>query len=206
VEALPAGAGLVDLGPHRLKDFEEPQPIHQLAVDGLPSEFPPLRTLDVPTNLPLELTTFVGREGELARIEDLLGTARLVTLTGAGGSGKTRLALRAASGVLDRFPDGVFFVELAPIREVELVPGAIASTIGSRELGPRPVMEVLRIELRHRTMLLVLDNFEQVIDAAPAVSELLAAVPGIRFLVTSRGPLHVPGERELPVPPLGLPR
>jgi len=203
--ALPAGAAVRDLGPHRLKDFDEPQPIHQLVVDGLPSVFAPLRTLDVPTNLPLELTSFVGRESELARVIELMDTTRLLTLTGAGGSGKTRLAQRAARDLLERFPDGVFFVELAPIREPALVPGAIASAVGARELGPRQVMEVLRIELRDRTMLIVLDNFEQVIDAASVVSELLAAVPGIRFLVTSRGPLHLRGERELPVPPLDLP-
>jgi predicted ATPase/class 3 adenylate cyclase len=204
-DALPAGTTVRDLGPHRLKDFDEPQRIYQLAMNELASDFPPLKTLDTPTNLPPELTSFVGREEELERITELLQGTRLLTLTGPGGCGKTRLALRAAARLLDRFPDGVFFVELAAISEPGLVPGAIASAVGAREQGPRPIMEVLQIELRQRTMLMVLDNFEQVVQAAPAIPTLLAAAPGIRFVVTSRGPLHVRGEQEFPVPPLDLP-
>lgn len=204
-DTLPQGVSLRDLGRHRLKDFDEPQRIAQLVISDLPSDFPPLRTLEVPTNLPDRLTTFVGRERELKQMEELLESARLVTLTGPGGTGKTRLALRAASDLLDRFTDGVFFVELAPISDPQLVPIVIGSALGIREEGPRPILERLQSDLRDRVALLVLDNFEQVIDAAPAVGALLAAAPHVRALVTSRRPLRIEGEREAPVPPLQLP-
>jgi predicted ATPase/class 3 adenylate cyclase len=203
--ALPQGVSLRDLGEHRLKDFDVPARIHQLVIDRLPSDFPPLKSLETPTNLPLDLTSFVGRERELEEIERLLDSNRLLTLTGPGGSGKTRLALRTASEVLDRFPDGVFFVDLAPITEPDLVASVIASALRTGEQGPRSVIETLQIELRHRTALLVLDNFEQVIGAASTIATLLSAAPGIRFLVTSRGPLRIRGEQEFPVPPLDLP-
>ena len=204
-EALPHGVSLRDLGEHRLKDFDEAQRIHQLVIQGLEADFPPLKSLEIPTNLPPELTSFLGRQAELEEIERLLDSTRLLTLTGPGGSGKTRLALRAASEVLDRFADGVFFVDLAPITEPHLVPSVIASALGTGELGPRSTIETLQIELRHRTTLLVLDNFEQVIEAASAVAALLSAAVGLRFLVTSRGPLRIRGEQEFPVPPLDLP-
>jgi predicted ATPase/class 3 adenylate cyclase len=205
VDALPAGISIRNLGAHRLKDFDDPQPIHQLVIEGLEADFAPLKTLDTPTNLPIELTSFVGRQSELQQIEQLLGSARLVTLTGPGGSGKTRLALRAATKVMDRFPDGVFLVALDSVRDPALVPGVIAASVGTREVGPRPVMEALQIELRHRDTLLVLDNFEQVIEAAPSVVRLLMAAPKLRFLVTSRGALRIQGEHEFPVMPLELP-
>jgi predicted ATPase/class 3 adenylate cyclase len=204
-DALPDGVSLRDLGEHRLKDFETPQRINQLVIDGLPAEFPPLKTLETPTNLPPQLTSFVGRSQELGEIEGLLGSSRLVTLTGAGGSGKTRLALQVAFDVLDRFPHGVFFVDLASINEPHLVPGVIAAAIGTREMGPRPVLEALQIELRHRIALLVLDNFEQVIEASPMVGALLASAPNVRLLITSRGPLRIRGEQEYPVLPLAVP-
>jgi predicted ATPase/class 3 adenylate cyclase len=204
-EVLPEGVALRDLGEHRLKDFDAPQRIHQLAIEGLPADFPPLKSLEIPTNLPPELTSFLGREAELEEIGRLLDSTRLLTLTGPGGSGKTRLALRAASNVLNRFQDGVYLVELASVTEADLVPGVIASVLGGGERGPRSVIETLQIELRHRTLLLVLDNLEQVIEAASAVATLLAAAPEIRFLVTSRSPLRIRGEQEFPVPPLDLP-
>src|SRR5437867_3274762 len=201
-----AGVTLRDLGAHRLKDFDEPQHIHQLVIKELPSDFPAIRSLEIPTNLPVRLTSFVGRERELASVTQLLESARLVTLTGPGGTGKTRLALEAASGVLDRFPHGVFFVDLAPITDPALVPSAILTAVGSRGgAGPRSELERLQIELRDRAILLVLDNFEQVIDAASAVGVILASAPGIRVLVTSRSPLRLEGEREVPVAPLDLP-
>lgn len=204
-EALPDGVSLRDLGEHRLKDFDHPQRIFQLVIDSLASEFPAIRTLEPPTNLPAELTSFVGRVREIEGVRRLLETTRLVTLTGPGGSGKTRLSLRVATAVADRFPDGVHFVELASITDATIVPSVIASSLGIREEGPRPILETLRAELRERTALLVLDNFEQVIAAAPLISSLLAAAPRLRILVTSRGALRLQGEQEFPVPPLELP-
>ena len=202
---LPRGVRLRELGEHRLKDLARPESLHDLVIEGLPSDFPPLRTLEVPTNLPSEVTSFVGRERDIAMVEELLGSSRLVTLTGPGGSGKTRLALRVASDMLDRFPDGVLLVELASIREPHLVAGAIATVLGIREEGSRPVEELLQLELRHRTALLVLDNFEQVVEAAPLLGYVLAAAPDLRILATSRGPLRIQGEQNVSVGPLDLP-
>ena len=201
---LPEGVRLRDLGTHRLKDIAHPQHLYDLVIEGLSADFPPVRTLEVPSNLPDQLTSFVGRERELAEVGRLLTSSRLVTLTGPGGSGKTRLSLQAASSVAGRFPDGIFFVELAAIEEPHLVPSVIATALGLKEEGPRPVLETLQSELRERTALLVLDNFEQLIAAAPVVASLLAA-PKIRILVTSRTVLHVQGEQEFPVPPLEVP-
>ena len=160
-KSLPEGVALADLGRHGLKDFDEPQRLFQLEIDGLQSEFPPLKTLEAPTNLPAQLTSFVGREYEVNEVERLLETSRLVTLTGPGGSGKTRLSIRVGSKMRDedRFPDGVFFVELAGTTDPQLVPSVIASALGIREEGPRPLLETLQSELRHRTALLILDNF-----------------------------------------------
>jgi predicted ATPase/class 3 adenylate cyclase len=204
-DSLPEGVAVRDLGAHRLKDLAEPEHLYDLRIDGLLAEFPPLKSLETPTNLPAELTSFVGRERELETVKRLLASIRLLTLTGPGGSGKTRLALRAASDLLDRFPDGVFFVELASISDPNLVPSEIASALRTGELGRRPVLETLQIELRHRKCLLVLDNFEQVVEASPSVGALIASAPLIRVLVTSRAPLRIGGEQEFPVSPLELP-
>jgi predicted ATPase/class 3 adenylate cyclase len=210
--ALPEGVALRDLGAHRLKDIVHPESLHDLLVEGLPSEFPPPRTLEVPTNLPMQLTSFVGRERELGRIRELLEHSRLVTLTGPGGTGKTRLALQAASDLLDRFPDGVFFVELTPVSESDLVPRAIAAALGLREEGSahatsmsRPIVDTLTDHLRNRTTLLVLDNFEQVLEAAPIVGRILSVASRLRILATSRAALHLQGEQEFSVAPLGVP-
>jgi predicted ATPase/class 3 adenylate cyclase len=205
IDDLPNGVSVRDLGSHRLKDFPKGTRIHDLVIDDLPAEFPPLKTLEIPTNLPSELTSFVGREHELEAVKSLLRSTRLLTLTGPGGSGKTRLALRAASDVLTRFPDGVFFVELASISEPDLVPSAIASALRKGEEGSRSVLETLEIELRNQNSLLVLDNFEQVIDASPAIGSLIGNVTQIRLLITSRSPLRIRGEQELHIPPLELP-
>jgi len=202
---LPDGVELVFVGEHRLKDLERPELLNQIAIAGLQTEFPPIRSLEPPTNLPGELTSFIGRDRELHAIEALFDRARLITLTGPGGSGKTRLGLRVAASMLDRFPDGVHFVELAPVTDPALVPSLIASSIGIREEGPRPMEQTLQAELRGRAAMLVLDNFEQVIEAAPVITSLLEAAPRLRVLVTSRGPLKLQGEQEFPVPPLDLP-
>jgi predicted ATPase/class 3 adenylate cyclase len=202
---LPDGVGLRDLGQHRLKDLARPERIYQLTIDGMPAEFPPIRSLETPTNLPTERTSFVGREGELARVKELLKGPGLLTLTGPGGSGKTRLALRAARELLEDYRDGVFLVELAPITDPRLVPSSIADSVGARAEGARPVLDTLRDHMRDREMLLVVDNFEQVLEAAPVVGDLLGVAPRMRILATSREPLHLAGEQELTVPPLDLP-
>ena len=204
--ALPPGTQLRELGAHRLKDLANPERLFQLDIMGLPVEFPALRSLDArANNLPIQLTSFVGREAEIAAVGELLDHARLVTLTGPGGAGKTRLALQVAAERLMQHSDGVFFVELAPITETAMVPSAIAVTLHLREATDRPVLDTVTDALRDRDMLLVLDNFEQLQDAAPAVATILAAAPKLRVLVTSRGRLHVRGEEEYPVPPLRIP-
>jgi predicted ATPase/DNA-binding CsgD family transcriptional regulator len=159
----------------------------------------------MPHNLPLQLTSFIGRERELATVAGLVRTARLVTLTGAGGSGKTRLALQAAADLGSGFADGVCFVSLAPIRDPSLVVSVVAQVLDVRETGNTPLVESLTSAVGERSLLLVLDNFEQVLEAAPLVTELLTACPALRVLVTSRSALRLRGERELPVPPLALP-
>ncbi|HJP65068.1 MAG TPA: tetratricopeptide repeat protein, partial [Actinomycetota bacterium] len=204
-ERLPEGVSLRGLGEHRLKDFNDPQPIQQLVVDGLPAEFPPLKTLDVPTNLPIELTSFVGRDAELADIAELLDRSRLVTLVGPGGTGKTRLALHAAASRTEHYGNGVFFVDLSPIREPDLLPSSVAKALGIKEEPGRPALETVSAHLRDRRALLVLDNFEQTVRAAPMVADLLQVAPHLQILATSRIRLGLAGEQEYPVPPLGMP-
>jgi predicted ATPase len=160
-------------------------------------------------NLPAQPTPFIGRQAEVTAVKDLLMRSpqdvRLVTLTGPGGTGKTRLALQTASELVDRFTDGVHFVDLAPIREPEAVPAAIARTVGLRETSDRPLIDEIKAQLQARTMLLLLDNFEQVTSAAPMMGELLLGCPHLKLLITSREALHLRGEYIHPVPPLGLP-
>jgi predicted ATPase/class 3 adenylate cyclase/Tfp pilus assembly protein PilF len=207
-DQLPAGAALMDLGERRLKDLFRPERVFQLLAAGLPSEFPPLRTLDAyRNNLPLQPTPLIGREKEVAHVCNLLrgDETRLLTLTGPGGTGKTRLALQAAADLLDDFSDGTFFVPLATLTEAELFSSAVAETLGVRETGEQPLDETLKDYLSERRLLLVLDNFEQVLEAAPTITELLAEAPGLKVLATSRAPLGLYGEHEFPVPPLTMP-
>jgi predicted ATPase len=203
---LGGGISLHGLGSHRLKDLREPQPLSQVVADGLRMDFPPLRSLDArPNNLPTQLTSFVGREHEVAEAGGLLETNRLVTLTGPGGTGKTRLSLQVAANAADRYPDGVFFVPLETVREPALVPSRLAGVIGVSESGNRTSDVVLREWLASKQVLLVLDNFEQVLAAGPIVAELLRDAPELSVLVTSRAALHVSGEQEYPVPGLPTP-
>jgi class 3 adenylate cyclase len=203
---LPEGVSLRDLGEHRLKDLAHPEHLHDLLIDGLPSAFPPLKTVVVASNLPVQLTSFVGRERDVALILDLLGRSRLVTLTGPGGTGKTPLALEAARRMLDRFPDGAFFVDLSAISDPRLVPDTIASVLLLRpESVGRPVLETLTDHFRNRSLLLVMDNFEQVLDGAETVAAILRTCPRVRGLTTSRAPLGLSGEQEFPVAPLEVP-
>src|SRR5215211_2953594 len=207
-EQLPAGMSLTDLGEHRLKDLFRPERVFQLSAPELQSEFAPLRTLDAyRNNLPLQPTPLIGREKEVSEVCDLLrgDETRLLTLTGPGGTGKTRLALQAAADLLDDFPDGTFFVPLATLTQAELFFSAVAETLGVREIGEQPLFESLKVYLDERHLLLLLDNFEQVLGAAPPVTELLGAAPGLKVLVTSRTPLRLYGEKEYAVPPLSVP-
>jgi predicted ATPase/class 3 adenylate cyclase len=205
---LPEGASLRDLGERRLKDLFRPERVFQLITHDLPSGFPPLKTLDARlNNLPTQPTPLVGRQKELSEIADLVRRpeVRLLTLTGPGGTGKTRLSLQVAADLLDEFEGGVFFVALAPISDQRLVASAIAEPLGVRESADRTLTEALKDYLRDKEILLVLDNFEQVLEAAPLVGELLSACPRLKALSTSRGALRVYGEHEYAVPPLALP-
>jgi predicted ATPase/class 3 adenylate cyclase len=203
-QGLSPNITLRDLGLQRLKDLPEPERVWQLVIAGLPSDFPPLRTIS-PTNLPPERTSFVGREREVAEIAALLEGSRVLTLTGPGGTGKTRLALRVGGEMRERFHDGVFFVPLEPLRDPDLFPSAVAHALGVAEQADRPVGDTLADHLRERDLLLLLDNFEQVMGAATMVAGILAAAPKLRVMVTSREPLRIAGEQEYPVPPMGLP-
>jgi predicted ATPase/class 3 adenylate cyclase len=202
--SLPAGTGLTDLGEHRLKDLTQPVRIFQLTGDGLRTDFPPLRTLEaVGARLPVQVTSFVGR-AEVEKVAHLLGGTRLLTLTGPGGTGKTRLSIEVAADVAPRFADGTFFVALDSVTDPQLVASEIATVLGLAAGSEEPIDRVLAY-LADRSALLVLDNMEQVTDARDTVARLLATCPRVAVIVTSRIPLRIRGEQEFPVPALSLP-
>jgi predicted ATPase/class 3 adenylate cyclase len=203
---LAPAVSLRSLGSHRLKDLREPQPLFQVVGEGLRVEFPPLRSIDArPNNLPTQLTSFVGRERELGEAGRLLAANRLVTLTGPGGTGKTRLSLQVAADAADAFPDGIFFVALETVRDPSLVPSRLAAAVGIAEPARRTATEVLEEWLAGKKVLFVLDNFEQVLDAGTIIAGFLRTAPDLKVLATSRAALHVSGEQEYPVPGLPTP-
>ncbi|MGH2756239.1 MAG: tetratricopeptide repeat protein, partial [Actinomycetota bacterium] len=195
-----------DLGEHRLKNLERPERLYQLSVAGLRTDFPPPRTLDTrPNNLLVQLSPFIGREKELVEVCGTLADNRLVTLTGPGGTGKTRLSIEVATEAMLNFADGAYFVPLGAVVDPGLVPSTIAQTLEVMEQGERAISDTLRDHLRPLERLLILDNFEQILDAASVVADLLAAAPRLKIVVTSRAPLHISGEQEYPVPSMAVP-
>jgi predicted ATPase/class 3 adenylate cyclase len=206
---LPEGAALRDLGQHRLKDLGRPERIFELMAPGLETGFPPLQSLespDLPNNLPEQVSTFIGRETELAEIRQLIERGRLVTLVGAGGAGKTRLALQVAAEMVDGSGGGVWYVELATISDPELVMRMIASALGLREESGRPLVETVTDALAARNVLLVIDNCEHLITSvAQAAHQLLRACPGLHVLATSQQPLGIEAEWVYRVPSLAVP-
>jgi predicted ATPase/class 3 adenylate cyclase len=197
-ENLPAGSRLIDLGKHRLKDLERPEHVYQLAAPGLPVDFPALNTLDSrPNNLPVQLTSFVGRDDELNEVLDLFTETRLLTLTGPGGVGKTRLALQTAAQSIDSFPDGTFFVPLTAVNSPDYIPQSIAEAMKfnfDTHSSSRSPEEQLLEYLESRTILLVLDNFEHLISGTEYIRQLLDGASQLNLLVTSRERLKLNGE------------
>jgi predicted ATPase/class 3 adenylate cyclase len=206
--ALPDGVLLWDLGAYRLKDLQQPEQLYQLALLGLPAEFPPLKTLEARLhNLPVQATPLIGRDKEVARLCALLrrSDVRLVTLTGPGGVGKTRLGLQLAAEMIDAFADGVYFVRLSRLSDPDLVIPTIAQVFALSERGDVLLVDVLQRYLQGKRLLLVLDNFEHLVAAASHVSVLLATCSGVKVVATSRVPLRLRGEHEFALQPLALP-
>ena len=207
LDRLPSGAGLRDLGSVRLRDLANPERVYQLVHAALRQSFPALRSLEsTPNNLPQQVTSFVDRIRQLAEAKALLGRTRLLTLLGAGGLGKSRLSLQVAADVVDDYRDGVWLVELASLSDGTRVPQAVAATLGVKEEPGAAVQEALAKHLKDRSLLLVLDNCEHLVDAcAAAVTSLLRAAPSVKVLASSREPLRAAGEATLVVPPLAVP-
>ncbi len=206
-DTLPGAVSLHDLGAHKLKDLARPEQVYELRHPDLPRDFPPIKSLSThPNNLPQQLTSFIGRESAIVEIRSLLGKTRLLTLTGAGGSGKTRLSLQAAADTLEQFPDGAWFVELAALTEPSLVPQALATALGVKEGADKSIVETLTEFLKSKRLLLLLDNCEHLIDAsAMIVGTLVRSCPGVKILASSREALGIAGEQVYRVPSLSLP-
>ncbi len=206
-DQFPNEVVLRDMGEHRLKDLVRSEHVFQIIVPDLPDDFPPLKSLDVlPNNLPIQLTSFIGREKEMAEIKQLLLTARLLTLTGSGGTGKTRLSLQVAAEVLDDFANGVWLVELASLSDPVLVPQTVASVLGVREEPNRPLLTTLTGYLCAKHLLLILDNCEHLIEVCAQLADaLLHACPKLHILASSREALGIAGETTFNVPSLSLP-
>ena len=208
-DSMPAGASLRDLGLHRLKDLGRPEQIFQLVADGLAAAFPALKSLDNPrllNNLPVQVSSFIGREAELAEVRRLITSSRLVTLTGPGGAGKTRLALQVAAGMADGSGDGVWFADLAPLQDADLVAVTVAKVLGIAADPDRPLLDTLIEAVGQRSLLLLLDNCEHVIDTCAKLADaLLRNCRNIALLATSREPLGIDGERVHLVPSLDTP-
>lgn len=204
---LPPGTSLRRLGEYKLRDISQPERLSQLVIEGLPAEFPPIMAGGAAAvgNLPAPISPLIGREHDLAAIGDLVGERRLITITGAGGTGKTSLALEFARQRAAAYPDGAWFVQLEAVRDPSLVPAAIANAFGLVETPGQTSRDRLVEYLADRTTLLVLDNLEQLLDTAPFLADLLNAVPGLTMLVTSRSPLHLAHEQEYPLGPLDPP-
>ncbi len=205
---LPDGVVLLDLGLRRLKDLAEPEHVWQLEAPGLRSKFSPLNSLDEhPNNLPLQLTALIGREQDIDEVKTFIETHRLLTITGAGGVGKTRVALQAGADLVDRFADGVWFVDLAPISDPELVPSVAASALGLRQAGGRSVIDSITTWLKSKHALLILDNCEHLLVAAATLADAIhRSCPDVRMLATSRQPLNIAGETAHRLPSLATPQ
>lgn len=205
--SLPPDIGLRNLGLHVLRDLRQPEKIFQAVHPDLPGEFPTLRSLDViPNNLPRQLTSFIGREREIAEVKRLMASTCMLMLTGSGGAGKTRLALQVAADLIETYADGVWLVELAGLSKPELVPNTVASVLNLREMPGRPLQTTLLDHIGRRELLLVLDNCEHLVGAcAELATILLRSCPGLRILATSREPLGISGETVWRVPSLALP-
>jgi predicted ATPase/class 3 adenylate cyclase len=208
-DSLPPQTTLKDLGEHRLKDLARPEHVFQLQHSDLQSEFPALKSLDsiaLPNNLPQQVTSFIGREKELTEVQELLSKTKLLTLTGAGGSGKSRLSLQAAAELLEGFSDGAFLVELAPLSDPDLVAQTVAGVLGIKEEAGHPILATLTESLKTKNLLLLLDNCEHVLDASAKLADaLMRNCPNVKILATSREGLGIAGESMYRIPSLSLP-
>lgn len=207
LDDLSPDVSFLDLGAHMFKDLKRPERVYQILHPDLPSEFPPLRSLEgFPNNLPAQLSSFLGREETLRAAHEAVDASRLVTLMGPGGVGKTRLALQVAADRIERHPDGVWLAELGGLADPDLVPQIVRSALGAPQHPGQPALATLTSYMERKELLLVLDNCEHLLDAAAGLSDtLLAASPHVRILATSREPLSVAGEVSCPVPPMTLP-